>query len=97
MEDIELPGQRIASPNTGGRDVTENVNARRQIQTAVRLLMDLRRCTQAEADSEFAAAVNESGAPAAQLGDALLGLAEGQPADSSPHHAHAQQRWGNLL
>ncbi|WP_349816915.1 ANTAR domain-containing protein [Mycobacterium antarcticum] len=70
--------------------------SRRPIDVAVGVLVGLRQCTEGEAFAEIAHSVHATGIGLGSLARALVALASGT-AEPFPHHAAAQELWGDLV
>ncbi|MGZ5394386.1 MAG: hypothetical protein ACXWEI_02615 [Mycobacterium sp.] len=76
------------------RELFDDVRSHEQIEVAVGVLTELRRCSPGEALKDFIDGVHETGVSADDLGRSLVDLASGhQP----PYSAEALRRWGHLL
>ena len=91
--DDDLAGSAVSSPLMS--DFVDNLNAHREFEVAIGVLMGLRGCAQSEALSEISTAAQEMRIDAAELGRALVSLASGK--DTSPHHSVVADRWRHLL
>jgi pimeloyl-ACP methyl ester carboxylesterase len=93
----EAPAMQTASQSrkscTNG--LFDDLRSHEQIESAVGVLAELRRCSPDEAVEDFIDGVRETGVRAADLGQALTDLAAGHQPQS--HIAEASQRWGHLL